>query len=109
MRNLLGRLLTTGCWRRLMEALNIRGYLRERFAPQPGDPLYLCLSDLLIAIKEFIPLGVSRVLDYGSGGSPYRALFGNCIYHRADLIGGSTLDFEYGVDARLPPELRDYD
>jgi SAM-dependent methyltransferase len=62
-----------------------------------------------MAIKDVVPSGPLRVLDYGSGGSPYRSLFGNCIYHRADLVGGYGLDFEYGSDARLPFELRDYD
>src|SRR5205823_26934 len=80
-----------------------------RLEPRPGDPLYLCLSDLLIAIRNFIPSGASRVLDFGSGGSPYRPLFPSCIYHRADLIGGADLEFEYGADARLPSELKDYD
>jgi SAM-dependent methyltransferase len=84
-------------------------YLRERLTPRPGDFLYLHLSDLLIALKALIPANVSKVLDYGCGGSPYRSLFGDCIYHRADLAGGSALDFEYGPDARLPLELSNYD
>jgi SAM-dependent methyltransferase len=92
-----------------VEGLAVKEYLRERLEPRPGDPLYLCLSDLLIAIRSFIPLKGARVLDYGSGGSPYRPLFQNCVYHRADLVGGAGLDFEYGADARLPPELKDYD
>jgi SAM-dependent methyltransferase len=92
-----------------MEVLSNKEYLRERLKPKPGDPHYLCLSDLLFAIRSFIPTGAARVLDYGSGGSPYRPLFGNCIYQRADLTGGRDLDFEYGADARLPSELRDYD
>jgi SAM-dependent methyltransferase len=36
-------------------------------------------------------------------------LFGECTYHRADLIGGHNLDFEYAADGRLPPEAADYD
>jgi SAM-dependent methyltransferase len=84
-------------------------YRRQRLEPRPGDPSYLCLSDLLIAIEGLIPSGLSRVLDYGCGGSPYRPLFGNCIYHRADFEGGDDLDFEYGADARLPPEVLGYD
>jgi SAM-dependent methyltransferase len=51
----------------------------------------------------------SRVLDYGCGGSPYRALFGDCTYHRADLAGGEALDFEYDAGGRLPPEVTGYD
>jgi SAM-dependent methyltransferase len=84
-------------------------YLKQRLTPQPGELLYLHLSDLLIALKGLIPKKLSMVLDYGSGGSPYRPLFGKCTYHRADLVGGSKLDFEYGLDAKLPPELSGYD
>jgi SAM-dependent methyltransferase len=84
-------------------------YLRERIEPKPGDFDYLHLSDLLIAIKKFIPPGRSRVLDYGCGGSPYRSLFGNCTYHLADMTGGGELDFEYGPDSRLPCEANSYD
>jgi SAM-dependent methyltransferase len=84
-------------------------YLRQRLQPQPGDPLYLVLSDLLIALRELIPPGVSRVLDYGSGGSPYKPLFKDCTYHRADLAGQNNLDFEYGPDARLPESVHGYD
>src|SRR5215813_15497539 len=76
------------------------GYLKQRLTPQPGDFLYLHLSDLLIALKVLIPTHVSLVLDYGCGGSAYRPLFGNCTYHRADLSGGSNLDFEYCPDAK---------
>jgi SAM-dependent methyltransferase len=76
-------------------------YLRERLKPTPGDSLYIVLSDLLLALQNLLPTEVSRVLDYGSGGSPYRPLFNGCIYHRADLAG-QDLDFQYGSDSRLP-------
>jgi SAM-dependent methyltransferase len=84
-------------------------YLRQRFKPRQGDQLYLCLSDLLTAIISLKPPQAPRVLDYGCGGSPYRALFGECTYHRADLAGGSNLDFEYSADGRLPAEAAGYD
>ena len=70
---------------------------------------YLCLSDLLIAIRSLVPSHAKRVLDYGCGGSPYRPLFGECTYHRADLAGASNLDFEFAANGRLPPEATDYD
>lgn len=44
-----------------MEALAAKEYLRERLEPRPGDPFYLCLSDLLIAIQDLIPAHTSRV------------------------------------------------
>jgi SAM-dependent methyltransferase len=84
-------------------------YLKQRLSPQPGEALYLHLSDLLIALRELIPKDLAKVLDYGSGGSPYRPLFGSCTYHRADLSGGNNLDFEYGPDAKLPRGLSGYD
>jgi SAM-dependent methyltransferase len=92
-----------------VEILAAKEYLRQRLEPKPGDPFYLCLSDLLIAIRSLIPSHTSRVLDYGCGGSPYRTLFGECIYHRADFAGSANIDFEYSADSRLPPEAVDYD
>jgi SAM-dependent methyltransferase len=91
------------------EDLASQEYLRQRFKPQPGDPFYLVLSDLLMALNQLIPANVSRVLDYGSGGSPYKPLFEGCIYHRADFAGQKSLDFEYGPDARLPASAGGYD
>jgi SAM-dependent methyltransferase len=86
----------------LSETLRADEYIRQRIEPRPGDPLYLCLSDLLIAIKTLVPTSAVRVLDYGCGGSPYRTLFTSCqTYHRADL-SGEGLDFEFKDDARLP-------
>jgi SAM-dependent methyltransferase len=93
-----------------MNQLEAEEYLRQRLSPKPGDPSYLHHSDLLIAIRTLIPMGVSRVLDFGCGGSPYRSLFGTCVYHRADLANGSSnLDFQYGHDSRLSSEAADYD
>jgi SAM-dependent methyltransferase len=85
------------------------GYVQQRLSPRPGELLYLHLSDLLIALTALIPKNLSMVLDYGCGGSPYRPLFGSCTYHRADLSGGDSLDFEYGPDAKLPSEISGYD
>src|SRR5262249_60854973 len=89
---------------RMMEALAAQEYLRERFEPRPGDPDYLCLSDLLMAIKGLVPSHAKRVLDYGCGGFPYRPLFGVCTYHRADLAGEGNRAFKYAADIRLPTE-----
>jgi SAM-dependent methyltransferase len=86
----------------LPEILSANEYVRQRIEPRVGDPLYLCLSDLFIALKALIPTGAARVLDYGCGGSPYRTLFTLCeTYHRADL-SGDGLDFEFTDDALLP-------
>jgi SAM-dependent methyltransferase len=91
----------------LSELLSADEYIRQRVEPRPGDPGYLCLSDLLIALKALIPIGAARVLDYGCGGSPYRTLFTSCqTYHRADL-SGDELDFEFTDDALLPNHVGD--
>jgi SAM-dependent methyltransferase len=92
-----------------MDDLSGADYVRQRIKPTPGDCFYLHLSDLLIAIQRLVPSNSSRVLDYGCGGSPYRSLFGVCTYHRADLLGGRDLDFEYSDDALLPRDAGNYD
>ncbi len=93
----------------LSEILAADEYVRQRLRPRPGDPDYLCLIDLLDAVRAMAPLDAERVLDFGCGGSPYRSLFRGKEYHRADLAGGADLDFEYGVDSRLPPNAQGYD
>lgn len=93
----------------LADALASNEYIRQRLSPRPGDPDYLCLIDLRDAIASMARLDADRVLDFGCGGSPYRALFSSGAYHRADLRGDPTLDIEYGADSRLPPELEGYD
>lgn len=93
-----------------MTDLTSAEYIRQRLNPRPGDLFYLHLSDLLLAVRELIPKNVGRVLDFGCGGSPYRQLFGPCIYHRADLAGSATdLDFEYGSESLLSAASTDYD
>jgi SAM-dependent methyltransferase len=84
-------------------------YIRQRIEPEAGDDFYLHLSDLLLAVTEAIPPNVDRVLDYGCGGSPYRSLFRATTYHRADIAGGASLDFEYGEDGSLTANSADYD
>ena len=95
-----------------MEAAQILAsdeYIRQRLQPRPGDPDYLCLIDLLNAVRQMAVLDAPRVLDYGCGGSPYRSLFTGAVYHRADLAGGANLDFPFAPDSRLPPEVGNYD
>jgi len=92
-----------------MLSLSATEYIRERIEPRPGDPYYLHLSDLLLAIKQAIPSGADRILDYGCGGSPYRNLFPALTYHRADLAGTPSLDFEFGQNSLLSAASKDYD
>jgi len=76
------------------ELISQSSYIRERIAPQPGDEIYLHLSDLYMAMQRVSTHKPIRVLDFGCGGSPYRSLFPNAEYVRADIAGTPDVDFE---------------
>lgn len=65
-------------------------HLRQRISPRPGDSLYLHLSDLLLALKKLANDDPVEILDFGAGISPYRSLFSQTNYKRADFALGST-------------------
>lgn len=67
--------------------------LDDRLKPQHGAKLYLHLSDLRLALGRIASESTVRLLDFGCGGSPYRALFPQADYLRADLAGMSEVDF----------------
>jgi SAM-dependent methyltransferase len=77
-------------------------YQLERSSPKPGDPFYLPLSDLSLAINRFRSNERMTILDYGSGGSPYRSLFPNSEYRRADVIQAEGLDYRIAEDQSIP-------
>ncbi|MEO6053607.1 MAG: class I SAM-dependent methyltransferase, partial [Chthoniobacterales bacterium] len=93
----------------VLVGLDTTDYLRQRTNPLPGDPLYLHLSDLKLALDPIFPTIKGKVLDFGCGGSPYREFFKDCEYHRADFPGIPNLDFEYGEDSVLPVADDTYD
>ena len=64
--------------------------IRERLFPKPGDPLYLPLSDLLLAVRKMATPEPVTVLDYGAGLAPYRSLFPNSQYRTADVASSTT-------------------
>ena len=70
-------------------------HLRERINPMPGDSLYLHLSDLRLALQAHATGHKLDILDFGAGSSPYRSLFPNASYRRADfpIEDGNQLDF----------------
>lgn len=76
-------------------------YLRKRTDPQPQDRDYLSLIDLKAALLPYATTQRLRVLDYGCGGSPYRFLFPNAEYRRADIEGEPDLDYIIPADSRL--------
>ena len=81
-----------------------KDYLGKRLEPRIGDEDYLHLSDLLIALKEFATEENLTILDYGCGGSPYRSLFPNSDYKRADFGEMKDLDYVIGNDSRVDEE-----
>jgi len=76
-----------------------RDYLRKRLEPRPGDPDYIHLADLLNELKSFATDDSLTLLDFGCGGSPYRGLFPNADYRRADFEAMSDLDYVIGNDS----------
>ncbi len=73
-------------------------YVRQRLAPQPGDMTYLHLVDLRKAMSNIATDRPLTILDYGCGGSPYRALFPNADYRRADFANESLPAMDYALD-----------
>jgi SAM-dependent methyltransferase len=85
----------------LLGQLDAQHYLRERAQPKFGDSLYLHLSDLAMALDRHRTTEPVRVLDLGAGGSPYRYLFPNAVYQRADLPEVAGLDFHIAADGHV--------
>jgi SAM-dependent methyltransferase len=75
---------------------------RMRYAPALEDPDYLVLSDLRDYLEQFRSNEPLRVLDYGAGYSPYRPLFPNAVYKRADYMAYPDIDFVTDNDGRVP-------
>src|SRR5690242_7786990 len=90
----------------LMSNLEIesKAYLRQRLEPMPGDPDYLHLRDLLRGLSSHQDSEALTVLDFGAGGSPYRSLFPNADYRRADFGEMSDLDYVIWNDSRVEEE-----
>ena len=84
------------------DPLDCNDYIRSRLSPQPSDELYLHLADLREGLKKLSSKQNLKVLDYGCGGSPYKSLFPNSVYHRADYVELEGLDFKISEDAKLP-------
>jgi SAM-dependent methyltransferase len=84
-------------------------FTRQRMEPVPGDPEYLVLSDLRIFLDQFRTDNCSSVLDFGAGGSPYRALFRKSNYHRADFVVTEGLDFIVDAHSRIAALSESYD
>lgn len=87
--------------KQLAQMLEAESYTLSRINPSPEDGLYLHLSDLRQALDRVATSEEIRMLDYGCGGCPYRGLFPNALYHRADFTEVAGLDFKIGEDSLL--------
>ena len=102
--------LSSGSARMPAAGIDDPDYLRQRISPRCGDPLYLHLSDLLLALSETASTAQPIVmLDYGCGGSPYRPLFTNARYLRADVPGTTNVDYEIGPDGLVTAAAGSFD
>lgn len=84
-------------------------FVRERIDPRRGDPYYLHLSDLLLALKQFATEKRIRILDFGCGGSPYRSLFPNAEYFRADVPGAQNIDYQIDAGGGVNAPVAEFD
>lgn len=84
-------------------------YIEQRWSPSPGDASYLHLSDLRLALGRFGSTEALRVLDYGCGGSPYRRLFPNADFRRADIEGVNDVDYYLDDDDTVPERSEFFD
>jgi SAM-dependent methyltransferase len=76
-------------------------YVRTRLEPRPGDAIYLHLADLRLMLDALATAAPLRVLDFGCGGSPYRSLFPNATYFRADVPGIPDLDYVIEINGKI--------
>lgn len=77
----------------LAKIIEEQEYLRERLNPKKGDPLYVHLVDLRNAMEQVALSKDIKILDFGCGGSPYKSLFPNSDYKRADYLSTDGLDY----------------
>lgn len=88
----------------ISNTLALTGYNRERLTPDPKDLDYIHLSDLRLFLDQYAKESSGKLLDYGCGGSPYRALFNTERYMRADYVDCGDLDCLIGQDGKLSLE-----
>jgi SAM-dependent methyltransferase len=78
--------------------------VRERLRPSTSDWDYLCLGDLRVALEQVATDSPLKILDLGCGTSPYRSLFPNSDYRRADLPGTPDIDYSLSDAASIPSD-----
>jgi SAM-dependent methyltransferase len=101
--------MTPHSQRQLEDMFATEEYVRQRICPRPGDQAYLHLSDLLLAIKGVATSEAFTILDYGAGASPYRSLFQNSEYHRADVSAVGELEYLINDNGTVPAKSNGFD
>ncbi len=91
------------------DTLSGQPYNDERLRPEPGQVDYLHLCDLREALAPFATDEPLRILDFGCGGSPYRSLFPNADYRRADFTVMEGLDYRVDGDSRVEAPTGEFD
>ena len=76
-------------------------YVGQRMNPTAGQEMYLHLADLLLAMKTIATDDRLNILDFGANLSPYRALFPNSDYRRADIGGPGAEDYLIADDGKV--------
>jgi SAM-dependent methyltransferase len=84
-------------------------FLRKRLHPQPGEPGYLHRADLLLALQGEATSETVTILDYGAGVSPFRSLFPNSDYRRADIVAFGAPDYLIDAQGTVPEKSRVFD
>lgn len=84
-------------------------YFRERQFPAFRDIWYLQNADLKMALEKYATGEPVRVLDYGCGGSPYRFLFPNARFERADVVVFDGVDYAIRTDQSCDAPSAAYD
>jgi SAM-dependent methyltransferase len=84
-------------------------YSRLRLHPEPGHNFYLHLQDLRTALGELASHASGLLLDYGCGSSPYRSLFPNVDYQRADYSPSVGIDYAVREDQTIDARNESFD
>jgi SAM-dependent methyltransferase len=79
-----------------------------RLTPPLAHRDYIVLTDLLEWLCGVVSVTAGPVLDFGCGDSPYRPLFGDRPYARADIAGASQTDFTIAPDETIPAPTNAY-
>jgi len=84
-------------------------YRRKRLSPKPGEPGYMHRADLLLALRSESTNEKPNILDFGAGVSPYRSLFPNSEYRRADIVDFDAVDYVIDKNGLVPEQSKVFD